>query len=63
MKYKVRFIGRLNGALGIRYGHQLTIEAPENASKEELQLIAYKTHESISGFRIVEIDGKPTTTK
>ena len=53
-KYRITFIGRLIGAIGIHYQHKVDVEADsEDSAIEKL----YETHEHIMVLTIEEIGG------
>ena len=52
-KFKVSFTGRKSGAIGITYKISETIEASNNAKKEDLLLKLYNTYEHISNLKIL----------
>lgn len=48
---KVRFYGRLKGAIGIHYWHEVMVpDGPVDA----LAMGLYETHENISGLQLVQ---------
>jgi len=51
-KYRVNFNGRLRGAIGIFYQINDTIEMPENATFDEINLKLYDKYEHITRLRI-----------
>ena len=54
--YRLTFLGRKRGAIGIFYNVELCILAGTPLSDDQLLSRAYDTHEHILAFRI---DGRP----
>lgn len=49
VRYRATFHGRLRGAIGISYRHQVTVEVPPGTSEDGVKLKLYDTHDHISG--------------
>jgi hypothetical protein len=52
MKYRLEFLGRKVGAIGIFYQISVTLEA---STEDEARLKIYDTHEHISGLKVTEV--------
>ncbi len=53
-KYRVKFEGKLSGALGISYGHSVVVES-ETGDPEEIRVKLYDKYERVNIFSITEI--------
>lgn len=55
-RFRIQFVGRKVGAIGIVYRHDVTVEAetPEDAVAK-----LYDTHEHITGLEIAEVPDCP----
>ena len=51
-KFKVSFIGRLNGAIGIFYLIHDVVELPKDSTKEQITIKLYDKYEHISNVVI-----------
>ena len=51
--YKITFTGRQKNAIGIFYKISISIQAPKNATEEEIKLKLYNDYEHISNFKIL----------
>jgi hypothetical protein len=52
MKYRLEFMGRTVGAIGIRYPISVTLDA---SSESEARIKIYDTHDHISDLRVTEL--------